>query len=84
MPTEKPVLGLMLRYIVTTFGSTQELEAEQLLGIIVTHLHTNATLTRAEILAIKAALPRPSSPTPISTLNPNSSSSPSWPWRTRT
>lgn len=58
MLTEKPLLGLMLRYIVTTFGATQELEAEQLLGIVVTHLHTNATLTRAEILTIKAALPQ--------------------------
>jgi len=58
MPTEKPLLGLVLRYIVSTFGATAELEAEQLLGIVVTHLHTNATLTRAEILTVKAAAPQ--------------------------
>jgi hypothetical protein len=58
IPTEKPLLGLVLRYLVTTFGASLELEAEQLLGIIVTHLHTNATLTRAEILAVKGAPPQ--------------------------
>src|SRR5262245_35956420 len=58
MPTEAPLLGLVLRYLVTTFGATAELEAEQLLGIVVTHLHTNSTLTRAEILTVKAALPQ--------------------------
>jgi hypothetical protein len=56
---QTPKVGLTLRYLITTFGAQLEVEAEQLLGVVITALYASAPLAREEIADAKAAVPPP-------------------------
>jgi Pvc16 N-terminal domain len=56
---ERPILGLTLRYLIASFGPPNTFDADIALGVALTHLHTNPTLTRSAIADVltKAAAP---------------------------
>ena len=52
-----PMAALTLWYLLSFFGAEDDLEPQQLLGVISAHLHTEPILTPAAIAAATAAVP---------------------------